>query len=224
MAMEAAKYRVLGSDYIGVFCTTSDDMVLVGTRLTSNVKDKMSSLLEARVVDMSISGSDLIGVFSRANSNGVIVSNLILDNELDALKKGAGLGINIGVISSDLNAIGSNVLANDKMAIINPDYDASAEKEIADVLGVEVIRSSTGGFKTVGANNILTNRGLAVSNRSTAKEKEDWDNITGFDSILTTANGGGLYIGLAAVANSNGVAVGDSTTGYELARVVDALE
>ncbi len=223
MAMEAAKYRVLGSDYIGVFCTTSDDIVFTGAGLTSNVKEKMSSLLEARAVEVSISGSDLIGVFSRANSNGIIVSNLILDNELESLKK-ADLGINIGVINSDLNAIGSNVLANDKIAIINPDYDAGAEREIADVLGVEVIRSSTGGFKTVGANNILTNRGLAVSNRSTAKEKEDWDNLTGFDSVLTTANGGGLYIGLAAVGNSNGVAVGDSTTGYELARVVDALE
>ena len=223
MAMEAAKYRILGSDYIGVFCTTSDDIVLMGAGLTSNVKGKISSLLEARAVDVSISGSDLIGVFSRANSNGIVVSNLILDDELEALKK-AEPGINVGVVNSDLNAIGSNILANDKIAIINPDYDGSAEKEIADVLGVEVIRSSTGGFKTVGANNILTNRGLAVSNRSTAKEKEDWDNITGFDSVLTTANGGGLYIGLAAVANSNGVAVGDSTTGYELARVVDALE
>ncbi|MFI5412430.1 MAG: translation initiation factor IF-6 [Candidatus Micrarchaeales archaeon] len=221
--MEAAKYKILGSDYLGVFGTATDDFLFIGAGLTRNIREMIATTLDVRCVDLKISESDLVGLFSRANSNGILISKMATDYEIDGLKK-LGLDLNIGVLESDLNAVGSNVLANDRIAVINPDYTESEANKIADVLGVEVVRAGIGGFKTVGANNILTNTGLVLNNRSTAKEKQEWDNMTGFNSVMTTANTGAYSVGFAAIANSKAVCVGESTTGFELARIVEGLE
>ncbi len=221
--MEAAKYKIMGSDYVAVFATATDDFVFVGANLTKNSKDMLSKVLEVKPIEFTISGSDLLGIFSRANSNGIVLSNLTLDQEVEMLK-GLGLGINIEVLQTDLNALGSNILANDRIAIINPDYSQEEAQQIGDVLGVEVLRAQMDGFKTVGANNILTNSGLVINNRGTAQEKAEWDKFSAFDSVRTTANTGGLAIGLSVIANSNAVVAGDSTTGFELQRIMEALE
>ena len=220
--MESVKYSIKGSSYVGVFATATDNLVFVGSGLTDNNKKLLTEILGCRVVEMSVSGSDLVGLFARANSNGIVVSSLMMDDEVEVLKS-AGLGINIGVIDSDLNAIGSNVLCNDKIAVVNSDYRPEAMKQIGDTLGVEVIKARIGGFRTVGANNILTNKGLVVSNRCTDQEKEKIENWCGFRSEKTTANTGSLYIGLSVAANSKAVVAGDDTTGYELQRIVDGL-
>lgn len=221
--MEAAKYNIMGSDYVGVFATATDEFLFAGAGLTSNGKEMIAKVLDVKCIDLKVSGSDLVGLFARANSNGIVLSNLIIDTEAEDLKR-EGLDINICVLESNLNAIGSNILANDKIAIVNPEYENADCKNIGDALGVEVVKAQIDGFKTVGANNILTNKGLVVNNRSTAKEKGEWDDLTGFDSTITTANTGSLSIGLSVIANSSGVVVGGTTTGYELARIMDALE
>ena len=138
--------------------------------------------------------------------------------------KEQSLDINISVLESGLNAVGNNILANDKIAIVNPDFDAVAVQSISDALGVETVKDEIGGFKTVGANNILTNRGLVITNNATDAQKAKVDRITGFNSISTTANTGALSLGLSVVANSKGIVVGDSTTGFELARIMEGLE
>ncbi|MGI0133435.1 MAG: translation initiation factor IF-6 [Candidatus Micrarchaeaceae archaeon] len=221
--MEAAKFRIGGSDFVGVFATSSDRFVFSGRGLTSHSMKLLSDTLKVERHDIVISGSDLIGLFSRINSKGMVLTNLVLEHEIAAIKA-LNLDMNIGVLDSDLNAIGSNILANDKIAIINPDYSHTAALMIKDILDVEVIKAETGGFKTIGANNILTNKGLVINNRTTDDEKSMLDEVTGFDSMRTTADTGALSVGLAAVANSNGVAAGDSTTGFELNRMVQALE
>ncbi|MDE1856946.1 MAG: translation initiation factor IF-6 [Candidatus Micrarchaeota archaeon] len=221
--MPVIKYQIKGSDYVGIFASSSDRHVFLGGSLTHGSKKLLAETLGAEPVDVSVASSDLVGLFTRSNSNGILISNLITDYEIEALRS-KGLGINIGVLESDINAVGNNILANDKIAMINPEYDQRAERQIADVLGVEVIRASVGGFKTIGANNILTNKGLAINNRSTEQEKQMADRATGFDSIRTTANTGGLSIGLSSIANSRAAIVGDGTTGYELNRIMSALE
>jgi translation initiation factor 6 len=221
--MEAVKYRIMGSDYLGVFATATDKYLFAGAGLTEHNKQILTKTFGVKCIEFRISGSDLIGLFAKANSNGIMLSNLALDYEIAELKKNA-LGINVGAFGSDLNALGSNILLNDKVAIVNPDYSQEETKEMADIFDVEIIKMESGGFKTVGANNILTNRGLVINNRASDKEKEEFDRLTGFNSMRTTANTGSLSIGLAVVANSKAVVAGDSTTGYELSRIVDGLE
>ena len=220
--MGAAKCSIDGSDYIGVFATASEKHVFVGSQASGRSRQILVDTLEVKPVALSVFGTNLVGLFMKANSNGLIISNLIEDYELERLKE-QKLDLKIGVLDSNLNAIGNNILANDKIAIINPDYNVHAKQQIRDVLDVEVLEYQIGGFKTIGANNILTNKGFALSNRAEDDEKESVDKLVGFNSIRTTANTGSLSIGLAAVCNSKGVVVGNETTGYELNRIIEAL-
>ncbi len=221
--MDAAKCRIRGSDYAGVFCTASDKLVFVPHNLTKKEHDILHSTLHVDLIEVSLAESTLIGLFSRANSNGIIVSNLATDEEVRALKAKVP-GTNVEVLKSSINAIGSNILANDKIAIVNEEYEHHDIKQMADVLGVEVVKSQIGGFRTVGANNILTNVGLVINNRATDLEQKEWEKLTGFGTIRTTANTGALAVGLAVVANSKGVVAGEETTGFELNRIVQGLE
>jgi translation initiation factor 6 len=220
--MNAAKYAINGSDCVGAFALATDKYVFVGRSATEGSKKFLSTMLGVEAIDMSIGGMDFIGVLARANSNGMLVSNLATDREMDAIR-GMKLGINIEVLGSTLNAVGNNMILNDRVAIVNPEYSRKDMATIGDVLGVEVIGSSIGSFKTVGANDILTNKGLVINNHASDEEKEKLDKETGFDSVRSTANMGSLGVGIAVVANSNGALIGDTTTGYEFSRIVDGL-
>lgn len=221
--MDAGKCRIKGSDYVGVFCTATDDIIFAPRHLTEKEHDILFKTLQADIVEVSLAESNLVGLFSRANSNGIILSNLATDEELKAIKSLAA-EMNVAVLNSDINAIGSNILANDRIAIINEEYDRNAEKTIADILGVEVIKIPIGGFRTVGANNILTNTGLVINNKATDLEQKEWEAKTGFATIRSTGNTGSLAIGLSVAANSKGVVAGEATTGFELNRIIQGLE
>ncbi len=220
--MNAAKYAINGSDCVGAFALATDKYVFVGRSATEGSKKFLASTLGVEAIGMSIGGMDFIGVLARANSNGMLVSNLVTDREMEAIR-GMKLGINIEVLGSTLNAVGNNMILNDRVAIVNPEYSRRDMAIIGDVLGVEVIGRSIGSFKTVGANDILTNKGLVINNHASDEEKERLDRETGFDSVRSTANMGSLGVGIAVVANSNGALIGDTTTGYEFSRIVDGL-
>ena len=221
--MEAVKHRVHGSDFVGAYVIASDKFVFCYRGIERHMKELISHALSAKPVELSVADSHLIGIFARANSNGIALSDLTTDDELSYLRS-LKLDLKIGVVGSRLNAIGNNVLANDKIAFINSEYSSADAKSIGDILDVEVVKAEAGGFKTVGANNILTNRGCVLNNRSTEEEKRMLDSACGFESTLSTANTGSLAIGLAGAANSNGIVIGEATTGYELNRILQSLE
>jgi translation initiation factor 6 len=217
-----SKINLGGGGYVGAFATATEKYLFVSKNAEHGDSLRAAKALGVDAVPLSISSSELVGILCRANSNGILVSNLIEERELEHLKS-LGLGINVGVLESDLNAIGNNVLANDRIAIINPEYGQADIMRIREVLGVEVIKQSIGGFRTVGANNILTNRGFVINNRSEDEEKDRIDSLLGFESTRTTANTGSLSIGISAVANGRGLVVGEETTGFELARIMEGL-
>lgn len=65
---------------------------------------------------------------------------------------------------------------------------------------------------------------MAVNNTISDEEKDYIENILKVKTTRTTANTGSLSIGISAIANSNGILAGDSTTGFELARLIETLE
>ncbi len=220
--MAAIRYTLFGSEYIGAYASATEKYVFTGRSMPENARKRISSALNAEQVTLSIGSSDIIGIFMRANSNGILLSNLASKDEVEAIKK-LGLGINVGVLDSILNAVGNNILANDKLAFVNPEYDAKAIKYIADILDVEVFPMEIGAFHVLGSSNILTNKGMAINNHATDSEKKHVDKLTGFDSLRATANFGSLGIGLSVIANSHGAVVGGNTSGYEFANILNAL-
>ena len=221
-SMGAARYIIEGSEFIGAFASPTDRRIFVGKNITNSNKRVISDTLNAEIIDMTIGGSNLIGIFMRGNSKGMILSNLITENEMRILKD-ANLNMNISILDSPLNAIGNNIIANDKIAFINDEYDDKSFAIIEKTLGVKAIRSDIGGFKTVGANNILTNKGAVLNNRCTEMERMDFERLTNFKPTISTANMGSLGIGVSVIANDKGVLIGNNTTGFELDRIIDGL-
>jgi translation initiation factor 6 len=221
--MSTILYRIKNSDYVGVFATASDRYVFLGSGIEEKDKQRISDALGVESGDRPVSSSDLVGLFARANSNGIILSNLVETGEIERLES-LKLGINIGIIDSGLNTVGNNIIANDKIAVVNPDYDSSVMAQIGDILGVEVVKSQLPLFKTIGASNIFTNRGMVINNRSSDTEKAEMERISKSVSVRTTANSGSIYVGLSAIANSKGIVAGKSTTGFEMQRLTEGLD
>ncbi len=221
--MEVAKHKIFGSDYVGAFCISSDNYTIIPHRMKRTLITLIEETLKTECATTSLSDDHLLGIFGRANSNGIVLSNMVYDEELLKLKKSLS-SIRVGRVNSDLNATGNNIITNDKIAFVNSDYTLNAIKEISDILGVEVLPMNIGKFKTVGASNILTNKGMAINNTVSDEEKESIEDIIKVKTTRTTANMGSLNIGISAVANSKGILTGDATTGFELARLIETLE
>jgi translation initiation factor 6 len=220
--MGIAKTSIDGSEYIGVFALATDRFALLGSGVGLKYENIIREALGARVVRATVDSTAMIGIYAVANSSVILLPESIYASELRRIRNEIGEGISVETIDTDLNALGNNILANDKVAVINPDYNSKEAKRIADALGVEVLKESIGGYNTVGANNILTNKGMVANNRVSESEFARMKEL--FGSVeQSTANLGTISIGICAVANANGVVVGERTTGYEIAKIADAL-
>jgi translation initiation factor 6 len=219
--MKTLRATIEGSEYIGVFAKATDKFMLAGMGHMAREKE-MAETLGIKVIRTAINGSNLIGIYTAANSHHILIPDLIYGRELDAIKKELD-DVEVSTMRANLNAFGNNILANDKVAIVNPKYDPEGIKGIEDALDVEVIKASTGGFDTVGANNILTNKGIVINNRCSDDEAAGMESATHFKPERSTANLGSVNIGICAIANSTGCIFGEASTGFEIARISDAL-
>ncbi len=220
--MAVIKTLINGNNYIGIFALATDKFCLVGKGVIRSKEETIEKALEVKLVRGSMNYSQLVGLYAVANSKGILLPHITENNEINELKLQLP-DTNISVLNSNLNALRNNILVNDKIALVNPMYSKLEKKVIGDSLDVEVVDFSIGGFKTVGANNILTNKGVVFNNNISEEEKERAEDILGMKGEQSTANFGSLNLGLCTVANSNGLIAGDLTTGYELARIAGSL-
>ncbi len=220
--MGVARLSIGGSPFIGAFCIATDTFSLVGrdagARHLSMIKDNLG----VDAAKASIDGSSLIGVYAVANSKALLLPSITGDDEAREIARGLP-GIRVERLKTDLNALGNNILANDSIALVNPEYSDAEIARIGSALGVEARRLEIGGFRTVGASNILTNKGMVMNNRASDAELDAVRPLVKGLS-QSTANMGALIIRLSIVANSNGLLVGDETTGFEMARITDGLD
>ncbi len=219
--MGVAKLNIGGNPFIGAFGIATESFAIIGNTATQAERRLLSENMGVDLVTTSVDGSDLIGIYSVANAGCVLMPNLVRDLELGNIRK-ALPGKRIERFQSDLNALGNNILANDKVAIVNPDYSADEAKAIGELLDVEVVRLAIGGLVTVGANNVLTNKGIVMNNRASEADMEMLKELVG-EISQTTANLGSLSVGLSVIANSKGILVGAETSGFELARIAEGL-
>ncbi len=220
--MGIAKSTIGNNSFIGAFAIATDSYMLVSSIATKTERTILEENLGCRPVVASVDGSGLIGIYALANSRCIVLPQMADRSEVQHLKKSLP-GVSVEILETDLNALRNNVLANDRLAIINPEYSRAEAKKIGDLLGVEVIERHIGGFSTVGANNVLTNKGLALNNSAT---DDDIEFVKGLGIVYaqTTANLGSMSLGLCTVANSNGIVAGDQTTGFELTRFSEGLD
>ncbi|WP_455392279.1 translation initiation factor IF-6 [[Eubacterium] cellulosolvens] len=214
-----AQLDIGGNPYLGIFCAANEDFALVPIDMEKRHQNKLSETLKIEVVPILIAGSRLIGSLLVMNSTGAIVNNFVETSELLKLKK----FINVTILDDKLNAIGNNILTNDKAALVHTQFSQKSIKEIEETLDVEVMKGTIAGQKTVGTTAVITKSGGLCHPKVTKEELENLKAFFKTDIITGTANYGAPLIGACLIANSKGVVTGTTTTGIELGRIEDGF-
>ena len=213
------KLDINGNPYIGVYCHANDEFAIVPHEFSKDMILQIEEGLDVEVIQTTIANSSIIGVLVCSNSQGMVVTNFAESRELKALKG----RLNILYINDVLNAVGNNILANDRFAMVHPDIGKDTIEEIEDTLSVEVLKGKIAGLKTVGAACILTNKGLLCHPHASKHELDILKKRFEVNADIGTANYGVPLVGACAIANTKGAIVGSTTTPIELGRIEEAL-
>jgi translation initiation factor 6 len=211
--------RIFNSPFLGVYLRTWEDYTLVPRNSDRDFKSMTSHYLKTEPIEMTIGGSNLLGSMTVMNSNGMIFSNIVSEEELKNIPK----DVNYAVLKDNLNAVGNNILANNKAALIHEEFSDESVRTIGEVLGVEVVKGKFREVRTVGSSGLITSSGLVIPPNMTDDEIDELGKLFGVKGRVGTANFGSLYIGASVVSNSKGALIGEDSTTVEISNIEEAL-
>ena len=205
---------------MGVFCRSNDKYAFIQKGLTKKVKNKVSSVLEVELIEISIAESSIVGSLLAINSNGAVVCDFIDEKSRNIIKD---LGFSLKVISDKFNAAGNDILVNDYGCLVHPDVKDKTIKNIKKTFDVPTCRGTIAGLKTVGMAAVVNNNGLLCHPKVTEDEKKELEKIFNVPVMIGTINHGSPVIGSGMSANNKGAIIGNLTTGIEMGRIEEAL-
>lgn len=202
-------------EFIGLFGIASDKYALI----SENFPKVDFNLPTLRT---KFYATDLIGIFCAGNSNGLLISNFAKDSEIKKIKNFCDeIGVNVGVLHEDYNALGNLIACNDKGALVSSKI--SKTKIVEEILGVECVVGKVGGHDEVGSCAVATNRGFLV-HPDAENEISVLKEIFGVSGNIGSVNLGVPYVRSGIIANSFLAFVGEKTTHIEADRISDALK
>ena len=192
------KFDIDGNPNLGVSILAKDNVAIVSPGLQDSYLKSIKETLNVPIIKTPICGSNLAGALMAGNSNGLLISPYVFSHELDVLREH---DINVEIMPDKLTAIGNIIVANE------------------NTLEVEVVETSIAGLDIVGSLVAATNRGALVHPDASEEELDLVEDVLGVPAEIGTVNRGVKLVGACIIANSNGVIVGNKTTGPELARI-----
>ena len=211
-----------GNPFIGLYARSSDKLALIPRGAHPKFIKGATEALKVPLVPASVDGCPYIGVYFAFNSRGLIAPPFVNKQELKELE---ATGLEVTVLpDSRYCAVGNNISCNDHGALVHPDMPASLVKLVEKGLGVPVKQMMVGGYKTVGASCVATSKGWLGHNRMTDEEAAALDELFGVKGSNGSCNSGTALVGLGVVANAHGAICGETTSGYELSRIQQALD
>jgi translation initiation factor 6 len=209
-----------GDPFVGTICRSNDKVVIVPVGTKRKTQRRLSEALgDVDVVVMTLGGSVLLGSHCVMNSSGAIVPDFAFDEEIGCLRG----YVKVERLAHRLNAFGNNVLVNDHGGLAHPGYSHRAIEQMEDLFGVEMVRGTIAGIRTVGSVAVATNKGVLCHPKVDAEEMAALRDIFKVNAEKGTSNYGSPMIGACVVANSSGAVTGRLATGIELGRIEDAL-
>ena len=190
----------------------------MGRDVTPRAARVVEEALSVRIVRTTIGSTNVVGSLLALNSRGAIITGFAGTEELAALRE-----LEVFVLPHRLNAAGNNVLCNDRGAVVHPGYDDRTIRAIGETLGVEAVRGTLAGMRTVGSAGVATNRGVLAHPHATEAELRAVESVLKVPPMITTANYGVAQVGACLVANGTGAVVGTRTTPIELGRIEEGL-
>nr|WP_319374347.1 translation initiation factor IF-6 [uncultured Methanobacterium sp.] len=214
------RVNLAGNPNLGVYIAVTDKVALAPPNLGDKMVGVVEESLQVPVIKTPISGSSLAGALAVGNSRGFLVSRYAFNTEVNAIKE---FGLEVERIPDRLTAVGNIILANDHGAMVNPLLSDEAVDVVSETLDVEVVRGSIANFKITGSVAVATNKGAMVHPQATSDELDFLEKTMNVPVDVGTVNQGMKLVGAGTVANSNGVLVGERTTGPEMARIEESL-
>jgi translation initiation factor 6 len=210
-----------GNPNVGVYVRVTSSHLLLPPGLTpENVAD-LEEIFGLEAIQLTIGGSTLVGSLCTGNKNGFVVADFVGNSEIAKLE---ATGLNVTRLTSTrLNAVGNNLLLNDKGAICHPDLQKGGIRAISEALDIEVVPSSLAGLPTVGTAAAATNKGVLVHPLASDDELKLIKQCLHAPAQIGTVNHGHGFVGAGIACNSDGFAVGSRSTGIELGRIEEAL-
>ncbi len=208
------RYDLYKSPNVGIFAKSNDSIVLLPYGYAETKSKKLVDYLEVEPIFVSIAGNRLIGPMVVLNNNGMILPSLASDDEITYLKQVTGL--NVARLDSKLTAIGNLISANDHGAIVSPLFKGEFDKQIEDILGINVHTMPIADFNQTGSMLVSNNYGAGIHPKASEKEIEIVSSILKVDVEPLTINGGIPYLSSGIICNSKSLVVGSITTGPEL--------
>jgi translation initiation factor 6 len=208
-----------GDPNIGIFCRVLEEIAIVPPEAPGEFCEALRVALDVDLVRTTIQGSAIIGSLVAGNSRAVVVSGLATPDEVRVLEDYR----EVYRLEGGMNAAGNVIMANDRFAAVHPEMEPDVIEEIRSHLGVELIRLTLGGVKTVGMAGYATNRGVLVHARATPKEIGRLEAATDLPIGTGSVNLGSGLVGTGLLANSRGYIAGIETTGFELGRIADVF-
>lgn len=206
--------------FIGLFLKANEKTAIAPPHASPKIIEQLKDVLGVEVHQFLINQSALLGLYSVMNSKGVVLPTLAKEAEEKAFLK---MGYNVCKIPDAFSAASNNVLANDHACLVNPGIPQKTIQDIRDCLDVEVHKGKIAGISTVGAINVVTNKGLLAFNDCSDNDLQYLEKLFKVKGSRATANLGVPFNSINLVANSKGVIVGESTTGFEIQRIYEAL-
>ncbi|MFQ6107589.1 MAG: translation initiation factor IF-6 [Thermoplasmata archaeon] len=207
-----------GNPYIGVYCSANEGHILCNPSIPARIVKRTAEALGVEVTVTTIGGSTILGSLIRSNSYGSIVTNFVSEEEMGKLRR-----LRPVEIDHKLNAVGNNILCNDKGALVHPGFGKRTINLLEDTLQVPVARGTIAGLRTVGSVAVATNTGVVCHPKITDEERRRLEDTLKVSVTIATANYGTTYLGACLVANTKGAVVGSTTTPIEIGRIEEGL-
>ncbi len=209
-----------GNPNVGLYGYCNDEFCLVGNEIQKKVCNKIEEILKVPVHRLNIAGTSLLGVFCVGNKNCLLLPNIVFDDELKLLDK---LEIKYAIIDTKLTALGNNILANNKGALVNPFFEDTEVKQIKKALEVDVKKATISELDNVGSLAVLNKKHCLISKLAKDSELNIVEKLLGVKCTRGTLSFGLPYISSGILTNYHGFIISDQSTGIEITDADHAL-
>ncbi|MDH5404041.1 MAG: translation initiation factor IF-6 [Candidatus Heimdallarchaeota archaeon] len=222
--MDINALSILGNSSIGIFGYSTDTYGLFPYNTKEVDKEIIINTLQIEILSSTIVNSNLIGLFITGNDNHLLVPELISDSELTILKDYLkDKDVEVSILDSKLTALGNLVVANNKIALISPEFDKKDQIKIEDFLDVEIVANKVLNSNLVGSMIFRNVNGLLAHPLIEEEELEWISKLFNIKADVVTVNRGTPFPRPGIIANTNGILVGSDTTGPEIMRIFEVL-
>ncbi len=212
--MRVNKLEYNKNPFIGLYATSGNKYTIVGSR-ARKMDSIISETLSTTIIHAQIEGSDLVGLFCAMDDNNVFVPWFMSQEEIAKLEE----FLTVHVLENPHTAIGNNVVLHRDLALISENYNEKAFKEA----GYETVKLKLDPFVTIGSVLAINKNGALAHPDIDEKKLDMLEEIIDKEVYIGTVNMGSGFVGNSMIWNDNGIIVGDKTSGFELARIDEAL-